>query len=64
MPKFTFEKSERKVDLKRVAAALGAVPVGAHSSKPLDIIDVREGLKRVIGPKPPICPAPKDPPRG
>jgi len=61
MPKF---KMERKVDPKRVAAALGAKPVGARSPKPLDIVDVREGLKRVVRSKPPICPALKNPPRG
>ena len=61
MPKF---KMERKVDPKRVAAALGAKPVGARSSRPLDILDVREGLKKVLAPKPSICPAPKKTPRG
>lgn len=35
---------EPKVDSKRVAEALGAVPVGDPSSRPLDIIDVRERL--------------------
>ena len=39
---------EPKVDPKRVAEALGAVPVGARSSKPLDIIDVRERLKNQV----------------
>lgn len=40
---------QRKIDPNRVAKALGAEPVGTRSTRPLDIIDVREGLKKVLG---------------
>lgn len=45
-------KTQPKVDSKRVAAALGAEPVGDRSLRPLDIIDVRERLQRQVGQDP------------
>lgn len=47
-------KLQKKIDPNRVAKAIGAEPVGIRSPRPMDIIDVRESLKKVLAPKPSI----------